>query len=89
MSSTDLSQLAWDLDSHGFAGRDAAVRYVERSARVAGLSPVVIAVFAGSAEPEVARMRAFGVIAAGLARLRRRGDTDATTVTADQITTAA
>ena len=89
MSSTDLEQLAWDFDAHGFAGRDAAVRHVVRSARVAGLSPVVIAVFAGADEPEVARMRAFGKIASALANLRRRGGSEATTVTADQVTTAA
>ena len=89
MSSTDLEQLAWDFDAHGFAGRDAAVRNVVRSARVAGLSPVVIAVFAGDHEPEVARMRAFGKIATALASLRRRGGSAATTVTPDQVTTAA
>lgn len=88
MSSTELHQLAWELDAHGFAGRDAAVRNVVRSARVAGLSPVLIAVLAEPAEPEVARMRAFGTIAAQLSRLCRRGRSVAT-VTADQVTTAA
>jgi hypothetical protein len=49
----------------------------------------VIAVFADDHEPEVARMRAFGKIAAALANLRRRGGSEATTVRPEQVTTAA
>lgn len=88
MSSFDLDQLAWELDAHGFAGRDGAVRNVVRSARVAGLSPVVIAVLAEPAEPEAARMRAFGHLAAALANLSRRGR-DQPKITSEQVTTAA
>ena len=66
MSSTDLLQLAWDLESHGFAGRDAAVRAVVRAARAACVSSVVVDVLADVDAPEVARLRAFGHIASAL-----------------------
>jgi hypothetical protein len=67
MSSTDLSDLAWELASEGFAGREDAVRGVVRTARAKGLSPVLTAVLADRREPEVARLRAFGRIATLLA----------------------
>jgi hypothetical protein len=67
MSSTDLSDLAWDLASEGFAGREDAVRDVVRTARAQGLSAVLTAVLADRREPEVARLRAFGRVATLLA----------------------
>lgn len=70
--------LDWDLERHGFAGRELTVRDVVRSARVAGLSPVLIAVLAEPAEPEAARLRALGKLAAALSSRRhvRSGSVD-------------
>lgn len=76
MSRTDLHHLDWDLESDGLAGRELAVRDVVRAARVAGLSPVLIAVLAEPAEPEAARMRAFGKLAGALSSRRRRRPDD-------------
>jgi hypothetical protein len=67
MTTTDLSHLAEDLVSDGFVGHEAAVRQVVRSARMAGLSAVLIGVLADPREPEVARLRAFGRLAGSLA----------------------
>ena len=70
MITVDLLRLALDIESLGFAGRDAAVTRVVHAARVAGLSSVSINILADSNQPEVARMRAFGKIASGLSRVR-------------------
>jgi hypothetical protein len=67
MSTPHLVQLAWDLESRGFEGHEVAVRQVVRSARIAGVSRILVDVLADPTEPEVARMRAFGRIAAALA----------------------
>ena len=67
MSTPHLVQLAWDLDAHGFDGQEVAVRQVVRSARAAGLPATLVDVLADPTEPEVARMRAFGRVAAALA----------------------
>ena len=64
MSNTDLTELAWDLASDGFVGHEAAVRQVVRAARAHGVSAVLTAVLADPRQPEVARLRAFGRIAA-------------------------
>jgi hypothetical protein len=67
MSSTELTDLAWDLASDGFGGRENAVRQVVRAARQHGLPAVLTDVLADAQEPEAARLRAFGRIAALLA----------------------
>ena len=67
MSTPQLIQLAWDLESGGFEGHEVAVRQVVRSARAAGLSPTVVDVLADPTEPEVARVRAFARVATSLA----------------------
>ena len=67
MSSRDLTELASDLVSDGFAGHEAAVREVVRAARIARLSTVLVDVLADPREPEVARLRAFGRLSARLA----------------------
>jgi hypothetical protein len=67
MSTSDLTDLGWDLASDGFVGREAAVRDVVRSARRVGLSTVLTGVLADPREPAVARLRAFGRVAAALA----------------------
>ena len=66
--SPEILYLAFDLESQGFAGRDAAVGKVVRAARVAGLSPVLVDILADPGEPEAARFRAFGRIAGLLSR---------------------
>jgi len=73
MSSSDLSRLAWDLASDGFVGHEADVRQVVRTARQEGVSPVLVGVLADPQEPAVARLRAFGRVAAAIdERARRR-----------------
>ena len=67
MSSTDLTDLAWDLASDGFVGHEAAVRQVVRTARIEGVAAGLTGVLADPRQPEVARLRAFGRVAAVLA----------------------
>jgi hypothetical protein len=67
MSTLQLDQLAWDLASEGFEGHEVVVRQVVRSARAAGVSPTLVDILADPAEPEVARLRAFGHVVAALA----------------------
>lgn len=69
MSTTDLTELAWDLASDGFVDREAAVLRVVRTARAAGLSSALTGVLADAAQPEVARLRAFGRLAVLLAAI--------------------
>ena len=69
MSTPQLEALAFDLASDGFAGHELAIRQVVRAARGAGPSRVprtLVDVLADPAEPEVARLRAFGSIAVAL-----------------------
>ena len=67
MHSPDLTELAWELASAGFAGRENAVRQVVRTARAQRLPPVLVDVLADPRQPDVARLRAFGRIAQLLA----------------------
>jgi hypothetical protein len=67
MSGVDVTDLAWDLASDGFAGRERAVRQVVLTARGQGLPTALTEILADPGEPEVARLRAFGRIAALLA----------------------
>jgi hypothetical protein len=62
-----LVDLAWALASDGFAGHEGSIRQVVRSARAAGVSPIVVGILADPSEPEVARLRAFGHVATALA----------------------
>ena len=73
MSSTDLTDLAWDLASDGFVGREHAVRQVVRTARSQGVPSVLTEILADPSGPAVARLRAFGRIAALLAAPRAAG----------------
>ena len=70
MSTPDLDLLALELEAHGLAGCDLAVRAVVSAARTAGLSAVLVDVLGDNAEPEIARLRAFGHLAILLSRLR-------------------
>ncbi len=76
MSTPQLLQLAWDLESRGFAGQEVALRPVIRAARVLGVSRTLVDVLADPAEPEVARMRAFGRVAVALAAADAEPETD-------------
>ena len=71
VSTTDLDLLARELAAHGLAGRDLAVGAVVRAARTLGLNPVLVDVLGDTAEPEIARLRAFGRLASLLSRLGR------------------
>jgi hypothetical protein len=69
MSTPQLRELAEDLVRNGFAGHELAVRNVVRAAREAGptrVSRILVDVLADPAQPEVARLRAFGRIAVAL-----------------------
>ena len=72
MTTPDLHLLAEDLASHGLVGHEAAVAAVSRAARSAGLSPVLVDVLADADAPEVARLRAFGMLTARLAGVAGR-----------------
>jgi hypothetical protein len=62
-----LLGLSWDLANDGFQGHEPSIRQVVRLARAAGISAVLVDILADPSEPEVARHRAFGRIAAALA----------------------
>ena len=64
MRTFDLTQLALDLATDGIARHELAVLDVVRAARAAGVSPTLVDILADPAQPEVARLRAFGRIAA-------------------------
>jgi hypothetical protein len=66
MNTPDLHLLAMEIESHGFAGHDEALLAITRSARSAGLSPVLLDILGDPTAPEVARLRAFGRLTAGL-----------------------
>jgi hypothetical protein len=70
MSTPDLHLLAQEIESHGLVGHESAIDAVCRAARTAGLSPVLIDVLADPHQPEVARVRAFGMLTARLAGAR-------------------
>ena len=71
-----LISLGYDLDAHGFAGREAAVRQLVRDARAAGYDCTAVAVLADTSAPDVARRRAFAAVSAALATASdpRHGD---------------
>ncbi len=70
MSTPDLHLLAQEIESHGLVGHESAIDAVCRAARTAGLSPVLVDVLADPHQPEVARVRAFGMLTARLAGRR-------------------
>lgn len=63
-----LEDIAADFDSYGIAAVEAALAAVVDRARRAGISPVLLSVLADPTEPEIARARAFGIIATRLAQ---------------------
>jgi hypothetical protein len=76
----DLEQLGVELDSSGFAGREPAIRQVVQLARTYGVGGAAAGVLADTSAPDVARMRAFGIVAAAL--LPMTGDRLATPLAA-------
>lgn len=64
---TNLISLGFDLDAHGFTGREAAIRNLVRDARSRGIDGVAVGVLADTSAPDVARMRAFAAVSARLA----------------------
>src|SRR5687768_12105075 len=62
-----LITLGYELDAHGFAGREAAVRQLVRDTRSLGLDCTAVGVLADTSAPDVARMRAFAAVSAALA----------------------
>jgi hypothetical protein len=71
-----LDALAWEIEDGGIAGRELAMRRVVRAGQALGVSPTLVAVLADPAEPEVARLRAFGRIATALAEAARSPHAD-------------
>ncbi len=62
----DLEQLAFDLDRSGFPGREPVIRQVVHLARMHNVGGAAVGVLADQTAPEVARMRAFGIVATAL-----------------------
>jgi len=62
-----VGDLAIAIDAEGLAAHEPALRDVADAALRAGLSPVLAAVLADATQPDVARLRAFGLLSASLA----------------------
>ncbi len=59
----ELDRLAWTLERTGIDGHESLIDRVVDRARPAGVTPVLVDVLASPAEPECARIRAFGRVA--------------------------
>ena len=66
MSRPDVTDLAHDLASDGFARHEHAIRALVRIARQHGVSPVLADLLADPDAPQIVRQRAFGRIAVAL-----------------------
>jgi hypothetical protein len=64
----DLERIAAHIDRHGMAGVNTVIAAIVQAARRIGANPVLVSVLANSAEPEIARARAFGMLAMHMAR---------------------
>jgi len=67
-----LDRIATDIDLYGVASTESAIATVVDRARSADINPVLVAVLSDAAEPEIARARAFGMVAAELATAEHR-----------------
>ena len=67
-----LDRIATDIDLYGVASTESAIATVVERARGADVNPVLVAVLSDAAEPEIARARAFGMVAAELATAEHR-----------------
>lgn len=63
-----LHYLATQIDCYGLRSLESEIAAVADDARRAGISPVALSVLADPAEPEIARARAFGIVATRLVR---------------------
>jgi hypothetical protein len=61
-----LARIASDIDRNGIAANGAAVARVVGWSRTASVSPVLLSVLSDVTQPEVARLRAFGMVATAL-----------------------
>jgi class 3 adenylate cyclase len=59
----DLESVAAHIDRHGMAAVDSAIAALVEHARHIGANPVLVSVLADPDEPEIARARAFGMLA--------------------------
>lgn len=59
----EIEQLSWRIERQGLRGCNEALRRVAARARAEGLSPVLASIVADETEPEVARLRALGLLA--------------------------
>lgn len=62
ISDDELDQVAWRIERHGLRGSEDALRRTAVRALIAGVSPVLAEVLADPDSPEVARIRAFGLV---------------------------
>ena len=62
----EMERLAWRLADRGVAGLERELADVARDARRAGVRPVAADVLTDRSAPEVARIRAFALVAAAL-----------------------
>ena len=67
MDKDDLERVAWRLEQRGTVGMERELHAVATAARRAGVRPVATAVLDDRDAPEVARIRAFGLVAVALA----------------------
>lgn len=65
-----LDRIAHDIDRFGIGAVEADVAGVVDRARTAGVSSIALSVLADRAEPEIARGRAFSIVAMALAGQR-------------------
>ncbi len=60
---TEIDRLAWDVERAGLTGHEDVIERIIDRARPSGVNPVLVGVLADRAEPENARIRAFGRVA--------------------------
>ena len=72
----ELAHIAADIDTLGVAANETASSTVVNRARSAAVDPVLLSVLSDVRQPDIARARAFGMVAG---RLAATGDTPAGT----------
>jgi hypothetical protein len=65
-----LDRIARDIDAFGIAATEDGVGDVVERGRTAGVNPVLLSVLSDVAQPEIARARAFGMVAGALAAVK-------------------
>lgn len=66
MSSAELLRLGGEVEAQGALASESSIRRVVDAARAAGIRSVALQVLADDREPEVARIRAFGMVTVAL-----------------------